>query len=80
MQVVPHCPNEFLRGSEWLHEQCETIFAPQRAQTAPVQSEAVQARVPFIAPVAAVHAWSALGTRVDRNSTDTILRNQHSTS
>ncbi len=77
MQGVPHCRNEFLRGSEWLHAQCEPVFAPQRA---PVQSGAVQARVPFVAPVAAVHAWSALGTRVDMNSTDTILRNQHSAS
>ena len=56
-----------------MHAQCEPISAPEHGQTDPVQSEAVQARAPFVKAVAAAHARNTLGARVDRTCTDTIL-------
>ncbi len=48
LQGYPTGQHEFFWRSEWMHAQCEPISAPEHGQTDPVQSEAVQARAPFV--------------------------------
>ncbi len=59
----------------WLHP-CTSIML---GLPDPVQSDTMQARVPLVAPVAAACTRSTAATWVDRDHTDTVLKDQHLT-
>ncbi len=59
-------------ANPYLHQGMPNLFGlPVHAL-----SEAAQVRTPFVVPVAATHARSAPATRVDKNGTGSVVRDQ----